>query len=94
MGTLVEKNLLRAMMLEVLLKDNELLKDILRSILKEKPHIIEDLSPNQQESAVQTVEEDPDFPVLEGLTPERRKQLEERINNDFAQYHNVFQALA
>ena len=43
MGTLVEKNLLRAMMLEVLLKDNELLKDILNSVFKEKPHVFEEL---------------------------------------------------
>ena len=44
MGTLVEKNLLRAMMLEVLLKDNELLKDILNSVFKEKPHVFEELA--------------------------------------------------
>ena len=88
MGTLVDNSAIRTIVLELLSKDKELMKDVLRVVLKENPQIIEDLSSEQ------SVEEDPNFPVLEGLTPERRKWLEVNINKHFEKYDDVFKALA
>jgi hypothetical protein len=96
MGTLVvEKNTLQVMLLEIILKDKFLSKDIFKAILDENPHFLEEeLSTKTENLSAPVDEEDPHFPVLEGLTPERKKWLNETINKDFAKYDDVFKALA
>ena len=110
MGTLVEKNTLRAMLLEILLKDKELSKDIFQVLLKADPQLLEELVsvPTQvgepqvaykivekdTQNSIKMESDDPDFPNLEDLTPERKKWLEERISKDFTKYDDVFKALA
>jgi hypothetical protein len=96
MGTLViEKNTLQVMLLEIILKDKFLSKDIFKAIINENPHFLEEeLSTKAQTLSIPVDEEDPHFPVLEGLTPERKKWLNETINKDFSKYEDVFKALA
>ncbi len=96
MGTLVvEKNTLQVMLLEIILKDKFLSRDIFKAIISENPHFLEeDFSAKSQTLSTPVDEEDPHFPVLEGLTPERKKWLNETINKDFAKYDDVFKALA
>ena len=110
MENLVEKSTLRAMMLDILLKDKELSKDIFDALVKENPEFVE-ARPHtyvNEPAAVYMAAErespyltkpkteviDPNFPVLADLTPERKRWLEQQINKDFIKYDDVFRALA
>jgi hypothetical protein len=92
MGTVIQNSTLRALILEAFSSDKALMQDIFETIFAENPQLVEAFSSKKQTPSV--AEADPHFPVLEGLTPEREKWLNERIDKDFAKYHDVFQALA
>ena len=87
------------MIAEILLEDKELLKNVLHTVFKENPNLLAELmgvSPHVGEPSAEykKAENDPNFPVLADLTPERKKWLEERITKDFIKYDDVFKALA
>jgi hypothetical protein len=44
MGTVIDKNTLRVILLEILSKDKTLLKDILQDLLKHDPQLLEDFT--------------------------------------------------
>lgn len=120
MGTIVDKNTLQAMILEILLKDKELLRGVLQGIAQEYPQMFEDtastnapayvnepsvlykkIEKNDAKAASEEMsneefklEHDPNFPVLNDLSLERRQWLEKNINEDFTKYDDVFKALA
>ena len=95
MGTIVEKNTLRAMILEILLKDQELLKDILQVIAKENPHFLE-LTPalalvSEPQPFYNVVEKGKQISENEGIN---EQELQYWIGKHFAEYDTVFKALA
>lgn len=94
MGTVINNSTLRALILEAFANDKSLLKDILGTLFAENPLLLEEYSTQKQDSAMSVKDSDPDFPVLEGLTAERKQWLNERIDKDFSKYHDVFKALA
>ncbi len=94
MGTVVELSTLRVMILEILSKNVSLKKDIFDALVNENPQFVETFSETKQTLSTQVDEIDPHFPVLEGLTEERKKWLNQAIDKDFAKYHDVFKALA
>jgi hypothetical protein len=94
MGTVIQNSTLRALILEAFSSDKSLMQDIFETVFKENPHLIEEFSAKNQASSTVIDELDPHFPVLEGLSAEREKWLNEAIDKDFAKYHDVFKALA
>jgi hypothetical protein len=97
MGTLVgiEKSKVRAMMLEILLKDKELFKDIFKTVIAEDPNCLGELTftnasifvkeplaaPKEKETNV----------AIENVSDE---ELNFWVDQHFKEYDDVFKALA
>ena len=102
----VDKSAIQAMITEILLKDKELSRDIFNALIKENPQFLEEIASASSlvsepsgvykaaKKAQEASEGDPNFPVLEDLTLERKKWLEENVNKHFIKYDDVFKALA
>jgi hypothetical protein len=98
MGTIVDKNTLRVMLLEILSKDKALLKDILQDLLKHDPQFLEDFTSTSQPmfvsepSVVYNIKENKGQNTdTEGIGDEELHLL---IDKHFKQYEAVFKALA
>jgi hypothetical protein len=94
MGTLVqvEKSTLRAMMLEILLKDKEFFRDILQAIIKEDPNCLEGITSTS--SPVSPLDADffaNHFQNSDDIEEEEARKVAKR---QFEKYSNVFKALA
>jgi hypothetical protein len=98
MGTVVEKNTLRAMLLEILLNDKTLLKEILQVIAKEDPHLLEEFASsgsvmpvNEPSVAYEKKENKTQISDIEGVSDE---ELTFWVDKHFTEYDAVFKALA
>ncbi len=98
MGTVIDKNTLRAMLLEILLKDKALLKDILEDLVKHDPHLLEEFTStslsmlvNEPPATYKTKEKSAQNTETEGVSYE---ELDFWVDKHFTEYEAVFKALA
>jgi hypothetical protein len=98
MGTVVDKNTLRAMLLEILSKDKTLLKEILQDLLKHDPQLLEDFTSISQPMFVsepsvvyKKTEKSTQNTDREGVSDE---ELDFWVDKHFTEYEAVFKALA
>jgi Na+-translocating ferredoxin:NAD+ oxidoreductase RnfG subunit len=98
MGTLVEKNALRTILLEILSKDKTLLKEILKDLLKHDPQLLEEFTSTNQSMLVnepsvvyKAKEKSAQNPETEGVSDE---ELDFWVDKHFTEYEAVFKALA
>ena len=96
MGINIEKNVLRAMIAEILLEDKELLKNVLHTVFKENPNLLAELtgaSPHVGEPSTEykKTEKEKQNSDSEGISDE---ELNFWVDKHFEEYDEVFKALA
>jgi hypothetical protein len=98
METNIDRNTLKAMMLEILLKDKILLKEILQVIAQEDPQFLEEFAASgsnmfAREPSVtyEKTENKAQNPENEGVSDE---ELNFWVDKHFTEYDSVFKALA
>jgi hypothetical protein len=98
MGTNIDRNTLRAMLLEILLKDKILLKEILQVIAKEDPQLLEEFTAfgstmlaREPSVAYEKTGNNAPNPENEGVSDE---ELNFWVDKHFTEFDSVFKALA
>lgn len=87
MGNIVDRNTHRAMMLEILLKDKELFKEIASDLLKEDPMLLNELINDSTKDISGNVNEN----QTEDISDE---EFDYWVEKHFKQFDTVFKALA
>ena len=98
MGTVVDKNTLRVMLLEILSKDKTLLKEILQDLLKHDPQLLEEFTSTSQpmlvnEPSVVYKKTEKDSCIVE-KTEIDDTEIRILARKQFEKYDTVFKALA
>jgi hypothetical protein len=98
MGILVEKNTLQTMMLEILLKDKDLLRNILTAVFEENPDWAKELAVESAPALINAtngIQKDKNEHIPskeeEGVSD---KELDFWVGQHFKEYDAVFKALA
>ncbi len=96
MGTLVENSTLRAMILEILSKNDSLKKEIFDVLTNENPRFVEELTPASNSILVSEslVESKTGKEVLLEKTEINDTEIRILAKQQFAKYDAVFKALA
>ena len=96
MGISIEKNVLRAMITEILLEDKELLKNVLHTVFKENPNLLAELTGvsshvGEPSAEYKKAEKEKQNSDSEGISDE---ELNFWVDKHFEEYDEVFKALA
>ena len=96
MGINIEKNVLRAMIAEILLEDKELLKNVLHTVFKENPNLLAELTGasthvDEPSTEYKKTEKEKQNSDSEGISDE---ELNFWVDKHFEEYDEVFKALA
>jgi hypothetical protein len=98
MGIVVEKHTLQAMMLEILLKDKDLLRDILAAVFKENPNWVKELTVISAPVLVNDANDVDEIKPQNVHNSEANgvsdAELDFWVNQHFKEYEDVFKALA